>query len=138
MRKLLIAAAALPLVLAAPAVGSGQAMVQRCTASLLNMTGKTLRLKRASSAPPWEPRIPPRPRPAFDTNAAVYWWTVAGAHGCWNRVVYRSGRRVVTLTLEGRAGHKRSARCTQNGFHRCAILRRSLRGSQVFLSVRLS
>jgi hypothetical protein len=138
MRKLLIAAAALPFVLAAPALGSGQAKVQRCTASLLNMTGKPLTLKRASSAPAWEPRIPPRPRPTFDTNAAVYWWTVAGSQGCWNRVVYRSGRRVIVLTLEGRAGHMRSARCIQKGFHRCKILRRSLRGSQIFLSVRLS
>ena len=41
-------------------------------------------------------------------------------------------------TLEGGAAHKRSARCSQKGFHRCKILRRSLRGAQVFLSVRLS
>jgi hypothetical protein len=138
MRKLLISAAVLPLLLVAPALGSGQAKLQRCTASILNMTGKTLTLKRASSAPVWEPGFIPHPRPTFETNAAVYWWTVAGSHGCWNHVVYRSGRRVVALTLEGRAGHKRSARCSQKGFHRCAILRRSLRGAQVFLSVRLS
>jgi hypothetical protein len=138
MRKLLLALAALPLVIAAPATGSGHAKLQRCTAIILNMTGKTLTLKRASSAPVWEPGFVPQPRPTIDDHAAVYWWTVAGSRGCWSHVVYRKGRRVAELTLEGRAGHRRSARCSQKGFHRCAILRRLLHGSQVFLSVRLS
>jgi hypothetical protein len=138
VRKLLLAAAVLPLVLAASALGSGQAKAQRCTGTILNTSGKTLTLKRASSAPVWKPGFVPQPQSSVETNAAVYWWTVSGSHGCWSHVVYRSGHRVVDLTVDGRSGHKRSARCSQKGFHSCKTLRRSLGGSQVFLSVRLS
>jgi hypothetical protein len=134
----LLAAAVAPLLFAPTVLGAGQAKVQKCSAILVNYSGRTLQLKKASSLPAWSPGFHPQPAPSIEDNSAVYWWTDGGSRGCWNHVVYRSGRRVVELTVDGRAGHRRSARCRQSGFQRCRILLRTIRPPTLYLSVRLS
>jgi hypothetical protein len=136
MRLLLLAAGAL-LALAPPVFGSTQARAKACTVNLLNTSGRTLHLKKASSRPAWTPGYRPQPAPSVDDHALIYWETQSGRRGCWSRAVYRSGRRFVVLTVDGRTGHTRSARCANSGFRRCEILSRRLR-PDVFLSVRVT
>lgn len=137
MRLLLLGAGAL-LALAPPVFGSTQARVQTCTVNMLNTTGHTLHLKKASSLPAWTPGYRPQPGPSIEDHGLLFWDTQSGARGCWSRTVYGAGRRFVVLTVDGRAGHPRAARCTSSGFRRCKIIARRLRAPNVFLSVRVT
>lgn len=136
MRFFLLAGAAL-LALAPPVFGSTQARAKTCTVNLLNTSGRTLHLKKASSAPAWTPGYRPQPAPSIADHSLVYWDTRSGPRGCWSRTVYATGKRVVVLTVDGRTGHPRSARCAASGFRRCEIVRKTLRAPYLLLSVRL-
>lgn len=136
MKALLLAGAAL-LALVPPVLGSTQSRARTCSVDALNTSGKTLYLKKTASIPKWTPGYRPQPLRVLADHALLYWTTKAGPSGCWSRTVYARGARTVVMTLDGRAGHKRVARCAVTGFIHCRIDAKQTRGPNMRLSVRI-